>query len=104
MSADELRELIREMSALALDLGQHLELSARFLNRRRRLPALRKASEMAYRLYLYPYEGQRITIDGNRTAVFDSKGLHVERPAGIHADARPPIHPTGASGSAAAGS
>lgn len=79
MTVEELRELVDEMSALALDLAQHLEYSARFLKRRKRETAILKACEMAYKLYLYPHEGPRVRLSGTRVATFDADGLHVDR-------------------------
>ena len=86
LGPQELRDLLDEMSSLALDLAQHLEFSVRFLKRRDREKALGKACEMAHRLHLYPYEGRRIAKGNTRVASFGRNGLQVERTTSTPAD------------------
>lgn len=73
MNKEELRDLVRTMSSMALDLAQHLCFTNDCLKVQYRKDAYKRAEQMAYQLtYAWEYEQPEGNMD---IAIFNSNGL-----------------------------
>lgn len=76
MTRDELREIVSDMSWMALDLAQHLNFSNEALKEEYREEAYQRAEKMAYELSHYPYHGPDPEAPASPgVAVFGETGL-----------------------------